>query len=215
MPWLASSQPDLLPAEFGRELGHSPALVNKLLCCPECVVLPEGCCFLAPHHHLCNTSQGGFCPFSFFFFGLYRKSLDQARRGADRQPLAPASPTASHSGQPGKARMSCLFVRAGSPHSCSTDLFLSDGTGARSRAVATVVQALQSVPGVSQAAGFSLDLFSAGKQLCPEVCAYSALLAPCPLQSPQVFQASPAPPGLAVTLRHNLRSVPLDLLLVT
>lgn len=147
MPWLASSQPDLLPAECGRELGHSPALVNKLLCCPECVVLPEGCCFLAPHHHLCNTSQGGFCPFSFFFFGLYRKSLDQARRGADRQPLAQASPTASHSGQPGKARMSCLFVRAGSPHSCSTDLFLSDGTGARSGAVATVVQALQSVPG--------------------------------------------------------------------
>lgn len=111
------------------------------------MVLPEGCCFLAPHHHLCNTSQGGFCPFSFFFFGLYRKSLDQARRGADRQPLAQASPTASHSGQPGKARMSCLFVRAGSPHSCSTDLFLSDGTGARSGAVATVVQALQSVPG--------------------------------------------------------------------
>lgn len=53
--------------------------------------------------------------------------------------------------------------------------------------------------GGSQAAGFFLDLFSAGKQLCPEVCAYSALLALCPLQSPQVFQASPAPPGLAVT----------------
>lgn len=63
------------------ELGHSPALVNKLLCCPECVILPEGCCFLAPHHHLCNTSQGGFCPFSFFFFGLYRKSLDQGQKG--------------------------------------------------------------------------------------------------------------------------------------
>lgn len=41
--------------------------------------------------------------------------------------------------------MSCLFVRAGSPHPCSTDLFLSDGPGARCGAVATVVQALQSL----------------------------------------------------------------------
>lgn len=82
--------------------------------------------------------------FSFFSFSLYRKS--QAGRGqTGSQPLAQASPTASHSRQPGKARMSCLFVRASSPHPCSTDLFLSDGTGARSGAVATVVQALQSL----------------------------------------------------------------------
>lgn len=58
------------------------------------MVLPEGCCFLAPHHHLCNTSQGDFCRwwgfvclllFLFlwvFFFGLCRKSLDQAGRGS-------------------------------------------------------------------------------------------------------------------------------------
>lgn len=25
------------------------------------MVLPKGCCFLAHYHHLCNTSQGGFC----------------------------------------------------------------------------------------------------------------------------------------------------------
>lgn len=57
--------------------------------------------------------------------------------------------------------------------------------------------------GGPQAAGLFLDLFSAGEQLCPKVCAYSARLAPCPQQSPQVFRASPAPPVPAVALRHT------------
>lgn len=87
--------------------------------------------------------------------------------------------------------MSSLFVRAGSPHPCGTDLFLSDGTGARCGAVATVVQALQSLcRGGDRLPASFLHLFLTGKQLCPEVCAYSALLAPRPVQSPQVFQAS-------------------------
>lgn len=94
-PRPGSARGDPLPAELGREPGHSPALVNKLP-----LPLPEACCLPALVHPPCATHPGEVFPplIIFFFFCLYRKSLDRAWKGGS--PAArrlEASPAASHS----------------------------------------------------------------------------------------------------------------------
>lgn len=122
----------------------------------------------------------------FFFFCLHRKSLDWA--GSIRQWEGWDE--------------SSFFVRAGSPQFLAAQICFYQMGLVPALGPSVVVQALQSLRrgGGLPAAGLFLDLFSADEQLCPEVCAYSARLAPCPPPSPQVFRASPAPPVPAVLL---------------
>lgn len=149
-------------------------------------------------------------PAFLFPFCLYSKSPGRVWQGGG-SPAAPqleASPTASRTAWEEQDE-SPFFVRAGSNAFPSLAAWISSyQMGPVPAPGAVVVQALQSLCwGWSQAAGFFLNLFSAGEQLCPEVCAYSARLAPCPLQSPQVFCALPTPPVLVVVPPAQPRAV--------
>lgn len=160
-----STHGDPLPAELGRD----PAPVITLPAAgslPTLTHLPRSC-------H----------PLGFGSLVYIGKAWTRLGTGLDQQPPLKASRAAYLSEQPGKARVSCcsspVFIRAGSPSPaaqlCCYQMGPVPAPGISSGASAAV-----SVPGGSQAAGVVLGLVSAGEQLCPELCAYSARLSPCP-----------------------------------
>lgn len=171
MPWPGSTRSDLLPAELGREPQHGPVPVNTLLtagCLPTLAHLPTAV-----------------SPPWFWISCLYRKSLDQARsrvRAAAPVGSKPCSipQRAAWEGWHELLFFACLR-QSWFPLPCSTALLLSDGPGARPGASRWWCKHCSLCAGGSQAAGVVLDVFSAGEQLCPELCAYSARLAPCPM----------------------------------